>query len=50
MALEDRVNALEEELKVLKNQVQATLLEIQEQIFMHYYPSLRGELAPYASS
>lgn len=40
MALEDRVKELEEELKVLKNEIQTTLLDIQEQILSHYYPSL----------
>ncbi len=40
MALEDRVRELEEELKVLKNEIQTTLLDIQEQILSHYYPSL----------
>jgi hypothetical protein len=46
VALEDRVKALEEEMNVLKNQIQATLLEIQEQVLMHYYPSLRGQASP----
>jgi hypothetical protein len=40
VALEDRVKELEEELKVLKNEIQTTLLDIQEQILSHYYPSL----------
>lgn len=43
MALEDRVKALETELKVLKNEIQTTLLSIQEQVLIHYYPSLRSE-------
>jgi hypothetical protein len=40
VSLEDRVRELEEELKVLKNEIQTTLLDIQEQILVHYYPSL----------
>jgi len=43
MALEDRVKALEYELNVLKNEIHSTLLDIQEQILTHYYPSLRAE-------
>jgi len=43
MALEDRVNALESEFNILKNQIQNTLLEIQEQVLVHYYPALRAE-------
>lgn len=40
MSLEDRVQELEEELKVLKNEIRATLLDIEEQILVHYYPAL----------
>ena len=43
MELDARVKALEYELKILKNEVQRTLLDIQEQILIHYYPSLRSE-------
>ena len=43
MELDARVKALEYELKILKNEVQRTLLDIQEQILIHYYPSLRAE-------
>ncbi len=43
MALEDRVRALEDEIGILKGQVHSTLLEIQEQILMHYYPDLRAK-------
>jgi hypothetical protein len=43
MDLESRVQALEQELEILKNQIQATLLEIQEQVLANTYPSLRGE-------
>ncbi|MHB0856078.1 MAG: hypothetical protein ACYC5M_00740 [Anaerolineae bacterium] len=45
MELEQRVKLLEDELKILKNQIQTTLLEIQEQILVHYYPALRAESA-----
>jgi len=30
-------------MKILKNEVQRTLLDIQEQVLVHYYPSLRTE-------
>lgn len=43
--LEDRVTALEQEVKILKNEVQETLLEIHERILVHYYPSLRTQQA-----
>lgn len=47
MELEQRVKALEYEVKILKNEIQKTLLAIQEQILIHYHPSLRaGEDAP----
>jgi hypothetical protein len=39
--LEQRVKSLEYEVKILKNEIQRTLLEIQEQILVHYYPDLR---------
>jgi len=41
--LEQRVKSLEYEVKILKNEIQRTLLDIQEQILVHYYPSLRAE-------
>jgi hypothetical protein len=41
--LEQRVKTLEYEMKIMKNEVQRTLLDIQEQILVHYYPSLRAE-------
>jgi hypothetical protein len=41
--LEQRVKTLEYEMKILKNEIQRTLLDIQEQILVHYYPSLRRE-------
>ncbi len=41
--LEQRVRSLEYEIKILKNEIQRTLLDIQEQILLHYYPSLRAE-------
>jgi hypothetical protein len=45
MDLERRVEALEKELQVLKGQIQATLLDIQEQILTNAYPTLRAENA-----
>ncbi|MDY6875194.1 MAG: hypothetical protein SWK90_03190 [Chloroflexota bacterium] len=41
--LEQRVKALEYEMKILKNEIQRTLLDVQEQVLVHYYPSLRAE-------
>jgi hypothetical protein len=41
MELEQRVKTLEYEVKILKNEVQRTLLDIQEQVLIHYYPMLR---------
>lgn len=46
MALEDRVRALEEEVAILKDQIRHTLLEIQEQVLIHYYPELRANDSP----
>lgn len=43
MNLETRVETLEHELNILKNEIEETLLEIQDQVLMHYYPSLRAE-------
>lgn len=43
MDLEQRVKVLEQEVAILKNQIQATLLDIQEQILVHQYPALRAE-------
>ena len=43
MELDARVKALEYELKILKNEIQRTLLDIQEQVLIHYYPSLRSD-------
>jgi len=40
--LEQRVKTLEYEFKILKNEIQRTLLDIQEQILVHYYPALRS--------
>lgn len=51
MNLEQRVTMLEEEVQLLKNQIQTTLLAIQEQILSNTYPSLRtddGEVAQMA--
>jgi outer membrane biosynthesis protein TonB len=41
--LEQRVKTLEYELKILKNEIQRTLLDIHEQVLIHYYPTLRME-------
>ncbi|MFZ0546695.1 MAG: hypothetical protein WAM60_14710, partial [Candidatus Promineifilaceae bacterium] len=30
-------------MKILKNQIQSTLLDVQEQVLIHYYPALRAE-------
>ncbi len=43
MELEQRVKTLEYEMKILKNEIQRTLLDIQEQILVHYYPALRAD-------
>lgn len=43
MDLEQRVKTLEYEIKILKNEIQRTLLDIQEQVLVHYYPTLRSE-------
>jgi hypothetical protein len=43
MSLEIRVETLEHELKILKSEIENTLLEIQNQILIHYYPALRAE-------
>ncbi len=43
MELEQRVKALEYEIKILKNEIQRTLLDIQEQVLIHYYPTLRAD-------
>jgi len=43
MAIEDRIKALEDESKVLKNVIQATLLDIQKEILTHYYASEPSE-------
>jgi hypothetical protein len=43
MELEQRVKTLEYEVKILKNEIQRTLLDIQEQVLIHYYPTLRAD-------
>ena len=43
MDLEVRLEALEAEVKVLKSEIHNILLEIQEQVLLHYYPTLRVE-------
>src|SRR5687768_11118920 len=50
MKIENRVEALEHELKILKNEIQNTLLEIREQVLNHYYPELRAEETPQPAS
>jgi hypothetical protein len=42
MELEQRVKALEQEVEILKNQIQATLLDIREMLLTSAYPSLRA--------
>lgn len=39
---EQRLQALEEEVQLLKNQIQAILLEVQEQLLTNAYPALRA--------
>lgn len=46
MDMEQRVKTLEQEMKVLKNQIQKTLLDIQEQVLLQYHPALRAEDGP----
>lgn len=46
MELEQRVKALEYEIKILKNEIQRTLLDIEEQILSHTYLELRSEEPP----
>lgn len=43
MDLEHRVAALEQELQILKNQIQATLLDIREHLLNNTYPALKAE-------
>jgi hypothetical protein len=43
--LEQRIKTLEYEFKILKNEIQRSLLDIQEQVLSHYYPALRAEEA-----
>src|SRR5690242_17235414 len=45
MDLEHRVQMLEQEHQILKGQIQATLLDIQEQLLTNAYPALRAEEA-----
>lgn len=46
MDLEQRVQILEQELEILKNQIQATLLDMQEHLLTNAYPSLRADDVP----
>ncbi len=43
MNLDNRVETLEHEFKILKNEIEGTLLEIQNQVLIHYYPALRAD-------
>ncbi len=42
MDVERRVAKLEEEMHILKNEIQSVLLDIESQLLSHYYPSLRS--------
>lgn len=50
MELEKRVQMLEQELQVLKNQIQATLLDMREQLLNNTYPALHSEALPIPES
>ncbi len=41
--MEQRVKTLEQEMKILKNQIQKTLLDVQEQVLLRYHPALRPD-------
>lgn len=41
MELEERIQRLEEDVSILKNQIRNSLLDIQEQLASNYHPSLR---------
>lgn len=43
MNAEQRIQALEKELEILKNQIQVSLLDIQEHLLTNAYPALRSE-------
>jgi hypothetical protein len=43
MDLEKRVLSLEYQIKILKNEIQRLLLQVQENILIHYYPILETE-------
>ena len=45
MNQEQQIERLEQEVQILKNQIQATLLEIQEHLLTHTYPALRSDVA-----
>ncbi|MBN1314723.1 MAG: hypothetical protein JXA42_04625 [Anaerolineales bacterium] len=50
MEMEKRVLALEYQIKILKNEIQRLLLQVQENILIHYYPALeKEEYSPKAS-
>ncbi len=41
--LEQKVKVLEYDVKALKSEFQRSLLDMQEQLLIHYYPSLRAD-------
>lgn len=41
--MEQRVKTLEQEMKILKNQIQKTLLDVQEQVLLRYHQALRSD-------
>lgn len=49
--IDQRVQALEQELQILKNQIQSILLDLQEQVLSNTYPALRaGDNQPPAAT
>jgi hypothetical protein len=47
--LEQRIRALELEMKILKNEVQRTLLDVQEQVLLNHRPVITSESKPSGS-
>ena len=50
MELEQRIRALELEMKILKNEVQKTLLNVQEQVLLNERPVLAIESTPFKAT
>jgi hypothetical protein len=50
MALEDRVAVLEDQMKILTNEIQSILLDIEEQVLAHYFPELRPDESSFPGS